>query len=71
MAAGEAASPEVSRGIHYLIRTQRHDGTWYEDLFNAPGFPRVFFLKYHGYSAYFPLWALARYRNLTEERARS
>ena len=33
--------------------------------FTAPGFPRVFYLKYHGYSAYFPLWALAAYRNLT------
>ncbi|RMF83902.1 MAG: hypothetical protein D6739_06660, partial [Nitrospirae bacterium] len=29
--------------------------------FTAPGFPRVFYLKYHGYSRYFPLWALARY----------
>jgi squalene-hopene/tetraprenyl-beta-curcumene cyclase len=25
----------------------------------------VFYLRYHGYSAYFPLWALAAYRNLT------
>jgi len=24
----------------------------------------VFYLRYHGYSAYFPLWALARYQNL-------
>ena len=28
------------------------------------GFPRIFYLRYHGYSAYFPVWALARYRNL-------
>ena len=33
--------------------------------FTAPGFPRVFYLRYHGYSAYFPLWALAAYRTLT------
>ncbi|MFD2836807.1 hypothetical protein ACFS3C_10305 [Azotobacter vinelandii] len=29
-----------------------------------PGFPRVYYLKYHGYAAYFPLYALARYRHL-------
>jgi len=23
----------------------------------------VFYLKYHGYCRYFPLWALAAYRN--------
>jgi squalene cyclase len=27
-------------------------------------FPRVFYLRYHGYSAYFPTWALGRYANL-------
>jgi squalene-hopene/tetraprenyl-beta-curcumene cyclase len=25
----------------------------------------VFYLRYDGYAKYFPLWALARYRNLT------
>ena len=33
--------------------------------FTAPGFPRVFYLKYHGYCAFFPLWALGAYRTLT------
>ena len=32
--------------------------------YNAVGFPRVFYLRYHGYRLYFPLLALARYRNL-------
>lgn len=63
IAAGELRSPEIARGAHYLLRTQQHDGSWRDDAFTAPGFPRVFFLKYHGYSRYFPLWALARYRN--------
>ena len=36
----------------------------------AVGFPRVFYLRYHGYRAYFPLWALARYRNLTRGTSR-
>ncbi|HKJ22975.1 MAG TPA: squalene--hopene cyclase [Gammaproteobacteria bacterium] len=64
MAVDDPASPELYKGAQYLLRTQREDGTWWEDWFNAPGFPRVFYLKYHGYSTYFPLWALARYRNL-------
>ena len=63
IAAGEARSPEVAHGIQYLLRTQQGDGTWRDEAFTAPGFPRVFYLKYHGYSQYFPLWAFARYRN--------
>jgi squalene-hopene/tetraprenyl-beta-curcumene cyclase len=63
IAAGEAHSREVARGVQYLLRTQCADGSWREEAFTAPGFPRVFYLKYHGYSQYFPLWALARYRN--------
>lgn len=63
MAAGEAYAPETLAGIDYLIRTQTGEGTWADQPFNAPGFPRVFYLKYHGYDKFFPLWALARYRN--------
>ncbi len=63
MESGEADSPAVARGIEYLLRTQS-DGEWHDPRFNAPGFPRVFYLKYHGYSRYFPYWALARYRNV-------
>lgn len=62
MAAGEAASQEVRNGIRYLLHTQGNDNLWDDPWFTAPGFPRVFYLKYHGYSKYFPLWALARYR---------
>ncbi len=64
ISAGEGDSEEVRRGICFLLRKQQPDGLWQDDHFTAPGFPRVFYLKYHGYSAYFPLWALARYRNL-------
>jgi squalene-hopene/tetraprenyl-beta-curcumene cyclase len=64
MAAGEAAHPAVARGIGYLLATQRAHGLWDEAWYTAVGFPRVFYLRYHGYRAYFPLWALARYRNL-------
>jgi squalene-hopene/tetraprenyl-beta-curcumene cyclase len=68
MAAGEVDSPEVARGAQYLLRTQQPDGLWSDPDFTAPGFPRVFYLKYHGYEKYFPLWALARYRNLRTPR---
>ncbi len=64
MAAGEVDHSAVERGIAYLMATQDASGTWREERHNAPGFPRVFYLIYHGYGKYFPLWALARYRNL-------
>jgi squalene-hopene/tetraprenyl-beta-curcumene cyclase len=64
MAAGEAYTPEVRRGVEFMLRSQREDGMWQDAVHTAPGFPRVFYLRYHGYDKYFPLWALARYRNL-------
>ena len=64
MAAGLIDDPAVARGIAYLQKTQNPDGFWSEPRFTATGFPRVFYLRYHGYSKFFPLWALARYRNL-------
>jgi squalene-hopene/tetraprenyl-beta-curcumene cyclase len=64
MAAGEGQSPEVERAAEYLLRTQSANGLWADEEFTAPGFPRVFYLKYHGYQKYFPLWALARYHHL-------
>ena len=63
IAAGEAHSPEVKRGIEFLLSHQQADGVWNDPCFTAPGFPRVFYLKYHGYDKFFPLWALAKYRN--------
>lgn len=67
MAAGETDSAEVRRGIQYLIHTQQKEGLWEEPFYTAPGFPRVFYLKYHGYSKYFPLWALGQYRKETKK----
>ena len=63
MSAGEAHSEEVRRGVAFLMENQNENGLWYDPEFTAPGFPKVFYLKYHGYDKYFPLWALARYRN--------
>jgi len=64
MAVGERDNPAVARGIAYLTSTQGEDGFWQEKRFTATGFPRVFYLRYHGYSKFFPLWAMARFRNL-------
>ena len=70
MAAGQVEHPAVARGIVYLIANQDKEGNWEEPWFTAVGFPRVFYLRYHGYRAFFPLWALARYRRLTAGNSR-
>jgi len=67
MAAGGADGSVLRRGVHFLLRTQQGNGLWEHPSYTAPGFPRVFYLKYHGYCAYFPLWALARYRRLVND----
>ena len=67
MAAGEVASTAVQRGIEYLMSAPHADGKWDEQHYNAVGFPKVFYLMYHGYPVYFPLWALARYRRLRND----
>ncbi len=67
MAAGEVHSSAVRRGIEYLLREQDDNGLWDDPWFTAPGFPRVFYLRYHGYSKYFPVWALARFHALTRK----
>ena len=64
MAAGEVGHPATRRGMQYLMDTQTEKGLWDEQRYTATGFPRVFYLRYHGYSKFFPLWALARFRNL-------
>jgi squalene-hopene/tetraprenyl-beta-curcumene cyclase len=71
LAAGEIDSPAVERGVRYLMATQRRHGLWDEEWYTAVGFPRVFYLRYHGYRAFFPLWALARYRNLRRGTAKT
>jgi squalene-hopene/tetraprenyl-beta-curcumene cyclase len=69
LACGQTGTEGVRRGIEYLLGTQGADGLWSHPTFTAPGFPRVFYLKYHGYSAYFPFWALAAHRNLARTGA--
>ncbi|MBE1159345.1 squalene--hopene cyclase [Dyella acidiphila] len=73
LAFGEVQADSVKRGIAFLLANQQADGAleglWYHPSHNAPGFPRVYYLKYHGYTAYFPLWALSRYRQLQQSAA--
>jgi squalene-hopene/tetraprenyl-beta-curcumene cyclase len=68
LAAGEGESAATARGIDYLLEQQNADGLWDEEWYTAVGFPRVFYLRYHGYRAFFPLFALARYRSVMEGR---
>ncbi|MGH1571548.1 squalene--hopene cyclase [Methylobacterium sp. P31] len=70
MAAGAVDDPAVTRGINFLTRTQGADGFWKEERYTATGFPRVFYLRYHGYPKFFPLWAMARFRNLKRGNSR-
>ncbi|WP_367159319.1 squalene--hopene cyclase [Kozakia baliensis] len=64
MAVGRRDSEAVKRGISYLVAAQDKKGEWHEQPYNAVGFPKVFYLRYHGYKQFFPLMALSRFRNL-------
>ncbi len=64
LSASVSDSISVVRGVNYLLRNQRRDGSWNEVRHTGTGFPRVFYLRYHWYCQYFPLWALAMYRNV-------
>src|ERR1700730_1204907 len=69
LAVGDTRSDSVARGIAYLLRTQKEDGSWDEDFFTGTGFPRVFYLKYHLYRLYFPLLALTTYAKVMEKNS--
>ena len=64
---GMVAQPAFTQGLHYLLQTQKEDGSWAEEPFTGTGFPRVFYLKYHLYPVYFPLLALSQARSLFKE----
>ena len=66
LAGGDTTSQSVHKGIEYLLRTQRADGDWDEELATGTGFPKVFYLNYHMYRLYFPLLALAEYAKVQQ-----
>jgi squalene-hopene/tetraprenyl-beta-curcumene cyclase len=68
MAAGLVDHPAVGLGMTWLLNAQQNQGLWAEENYTGGGFPRVFYLRYHGYAKVFPLWAVARYRNLRAGR---
>ena len=61
LAAGERENPATERGIRWLARTQRDDGSWDEPWFTGTGFPGDFYINYHLYRLAFPVSALGRY----------
>jgi squalene-hopene/tetraprenyl-beta-curcumene cyclase len=67
-ATGEINWIIVDKGVDYLLKTQREDGSWYEAEFTGTGFPCHFYLKYHLYQQYFPLLALGRYDRIKSEK---
>jgi squalene-hopene/tetraprenyl-beta-curcumene cyclase len=64
MAAGASRNHAIERGIAFLLSAQGTDGSWVDPSWNGTGFPRVFYLQYHLYAKYFPLWALGIFRSL-------
>jgi squalene-hopene/tetraprenyl-beta-curcumene cyclase len=58
LAGGDTTSSSLHDGLEYLIRTQKDDGTWDEELATGTGFPQVFYLCYHLYRNSFPLLAV-------------
>lgn len=65
MSVGRIETPQVTRGISYLLENQNDNSEWDEKIYTGTGFPKVFYLRYHGYSHYFPVWALAYYQRLS------
>lgn len=70
MSADAVEDTSVKRGVSYLTNAPKDGARWNEQYWSGTGFPKVFYLKYHGYAAYFPLWAVARYQNLMESNDR-
>jgi squalene-hopene/tetraprenyl-beta-curcumene cyclase len=66
LAAADTRSDSVARGVAYLLKNQKKDGSWEEAFCTGTGFPRVFYLKYHLYRQYFPLLALTTYAKVME-----
>lgn len=71
MAVGEVDNPAVQRGIEFIMAAKNENGKWEEPWFTAVGFPRIFYLRYDGYSSFFPIWALARFKNLKASNSKA
>jgi squalene-hopene/tetraprenyl-beta-curcumene cyclase len=58
-AAGEQTEA-LTRGVQWLLRTQRPDGGWDEPQYTGTGFPSDYYINYHLYRLTFPVMALGR-----------
>jgi len=61
---GNANRPSIQRGVEFLLKQQKDDGSWRTELFTGTGFPRIYYLKYDSYEWSWPLYALSKYRQL-------
>jgi squalene-hopene/tetraprenyl-beta-curcumene cyclase len=61
-AAGES-SRAISRGVKWLVDSQREDGGWDEPQYTGTGFPSDYYINYHLYRLVFPVMALGRCLN--------
>ena len=68
LAANDTRSDCVARGVAYLLRCQKKDGSWDEAYHTGTGFPQVFYLKYDMYRQYFPMIALTTYNKVMIEK---
>lgn len=60
LAASKIHTPQVLKGLKFLTGPKNK---FVESHFTAVGFPRVFYLKYHGYAEYFPLLAISKIKS--------
>lgn len=63
IAGGDGLGDEAKKAAHWLVQHQLKSGTWTENHHTGTGFPGHFYIRYHGYRHYFPLMALAKYKN--------
>jgi squalene-hopene/tetraprenyl-beta-curcumene cyclase len=63
VAGGAAQTPPAARAAASLLAHRNAHGAWDERHYTGTGFPRHFYIRYHGYRHFFPLLALARYVN--------
>jgi len=65
MKAVDITHPAITAGVNYLLNTQHLNttttGQWYEEEYAGTGRPEILYVRYNGYSKYFPLYVLAMY----------
>jgi squalene-hopene/tetraprenyl-beta-curcumene cyclase len=70
LAAGDGHNSRVQAGVEFILSNQAQDGSWPEVGYTGTGFPNIFYLRYDYYRIYFPMIALARYREQLQEAPR-